>query len=252
VLIALVLTGMVNYKELAVGDPLAFVFTKLKLTGISGIISFSAVIATASVLLIFQLGQPRIWMSMSRDGLLPKAFSRIHPKFHTPSFATIVTGIVVGVPALFLNLTIVTDLTSIGTLFAFVLVCGGVLLLPREAAKKGRFHLPYINSKWIVPVLFFAGVFFFRFDIQKLFSGSNAFLNFPFVLFILLSAGLTFFSFTRNLSLIPVLGLLSCFYLMTELGFLNWVRFIIWLIIGLLIYFTYSYRNSVLGKETNT
>jgi amino acid transporter len=250
ILIALVLTGMVNYKELAVGDPLAFVFTKLKLTGISGIISFSAVIATASVLLIFQLGQPRIWMSMSRDGLLPKAFSRIHPKFHTPSFATIVTGFVVGIPALFLNLTVVTDLTSIGTLFAFVLVCGGVLLLPREEAKKGRFHLPYINAKWIVPVLFLLGVFFFRADIQTLFSGSNAFQNFPFVLFIILSAALTFFAFTRNLSLIPVLGLLSCFYLMTELGFLNWVRFIIWLIIGLVIYFTYSYRHSVLGKET--
>lgn len=249
VLIALVLTGMVSYKELAVGDPLAFVFTKLKLTSISGIISFSAVIATASVLLIFQLGQPRIWMSMSRDGLLPKAFSRIHPKFHTPSFATIVTGFVVGVPALFLNLTVVTDLTSIGTLFAFVLVCGGVLLLPREAAEKGRFHLPYINAKWIVPVLFLLGVFFFRENILALFSGGKAFENFPFVLFILLSAALTFFAFTRNLSLIPVLGLLSCFYLMTELGFLNWVRFIVWLIIGLLIYFTYSYRNSVLGKK---
>jgi APA family basic amino acid/polyamine antiporter len=106
---------------------------------ISYVISISAVIATASVLLIFQLGQPRIWMSMSRDGLLPKAFSRIHPKYHTPSFATIVTGFVVAIPALFMNLTEVTDLTSIGTLFAFVLVCGGVLLMPREAAVKGRF-----------------------------------------------------------------------------------------------------------------
>ena len=96
VLIALVLTGMVSYKNLAVGDPLAYVFTKVGLTKISGIISFSAVIATASVLLIFQLGQPRIWMSMSRDGLLPKIFSRIHPKYHTPSFATVVTGFVVG------------------------------------------------------------------------------------------------------------------------------------------------------------
>src|SRR6201986_3560989 len=144
ILIALVLTGMVNYKELAVGDPLAYVFTKLHLTMLSGIISFSAVIATASVLVIFQLGQPRIWMSMSRDGLLPKKFSKIHPKFKTPSFATIVTGFVVAVPALFLNLTVVTDLTSIGTLFAFVLVCGGVLLLPHEEAQKGRFHLPYV------------------------------------------------------------------------------------------------------------
>ena len=251
ILIALVLTGMVSYKDLAVGDPLAYVFTKVHLTALSGIISFSAVIATASVLLIFQLGQPRIWMSMSRDGLLPKAFSRIHPKYHTPSFATIVTGFVVAIPALFMNLTEVTDLTSIGTLFAFVLVCGGVLLLPREAAKSGKFHLPYINSKWIVPVLFIAGMYFFRNDIATLFTGPNAHENFPIFLFIILSAVLTVLAFIKNLSLIPVLGLLSCFYLMTELGYTNWLRFLIWLIIGLVIYFTYSYKNSVLGKMSH-
>jgi amino acid transporter len=249
ILIALVLTGMVSYKELAVGDPLAYVFTKLHLTKLSGIISFSAVIATASVLLIFQLGQPRIWMSMSRDGLLPKAFSRIHPKYHTPSFATIVTGFVVAIPALFMNLTEVTDLTSIGTLFAFVLVCGGVLLLPREAAQKGKFHLPYINSKWIVPVVFIIAVYFFRHDFSGLFTGNNAHENFPIFLFIILSAVLTVLSFIKNLSLIPVLGLLSCFYLMTELGYTNWLRFLIWLIIGLVIYFTYSYKHSLLGKD---
>ena len=249
ILIALVLTGMVSYKNLAVGDPLAYVFNQVHLTKISGIISFSAVIATASVLLIFQLGQPRIWMSMSRDGLLPKVFSRIHPKYHTPSFATIVTGFVVAIPALFVNLTIVTDLTSIGTLFAFVLVCGGVLLLPREEAEKGRFHLPYINSKWIVPVLFIGGMYFFRNDILNLFTGENAHENFPFFIFIILSAVLTVFAFIRNLSLIPVLGLLSCFYLMTELGYTNWIRFIVWLIIGLVIYFTYSYKHSVLGND---
>lgn len=249
ILIALVLTGMVSYKKLAVGDPLAYVFNQVHLTAISGIISFSAVIATASVLLIFQLGQPRIWMSMSRDGLLPKIFSRIHPKFHTPSFATIVTGFVVGVPALFLNLTIVTDLTSIGTLFAFVLVCGGVLLLPREAAKSGRFHLPYINSKWIVPALFILFAYLFRNGLRELLSGTENKDEFPFYLFIILSAVLTVLAFIKNLSLIPVLGLLSCFYLMTQLGYTNWLRFLVWLIIGLVIYFTYSYKHSVLGKE---
>jgi APA family basic amino acid/polyamine antiporter len=249
ILIALVLTGMVSYKNLAVGDPLAYVFNKVHLTKISGIISFSAVIATASVLLIFQLGQPRIWMSMSRDGLLPKIFSRIHPKYHTPSFATIVTGFVVAIPALFLNLTVVTDLTSIGTLFAFVLVCGGVLLLPREAAVKGRFHMPYINSKYIVPVVFVVGVYAFRNNIISLFTDANAHENFPFFLFILLSAGLSVAAFIKNLSLIPVLGLLSCFYLMTELGYLNWLRFLIWLVIGLVIYFTYGYKHSVLGRQ---
>jgi APA family basic amino acid/polyamine antiporter len=120
VLIALVLTGMVNYSELAVGDPLAFVFAKLNLDWMSGIIAVSAIIAMASVLLVFQLGQPRIWMSMSRDGLLPPAFSRIHPRYKTPSFSTIVVGFITAIPALFFNLTTVTDLCSIGTLFAFV------------------------------------------------------------------------------------------------------------------------------------
>ncbi|MFX6315235.1 amino acid permease, partial [Acinetobacter baumannii] len=86
-----------------------------------------AVVATTSVMLVFQLGQPRIWMSMSRDGLLPKKFASIHPKFHTPAFATIITGLLVGIPTLFVPSSLMTDLTSIGTLFAFVLVCFGVL-----------------------------------------------------------------------------------------------------------------------------
>jgi amino acid transporter len=247
ILIALVLTGMVNFKELAVGDPLAYVFNKVKLTQLSGIISFSAIIATASVLLIFQLGQPRIWMSMSRDGLLPRVFSKIHPRFHTPSFSTIITGLVVGIPALCVNLTVVTDLTSIGTLFAFVLVCGGVLLLPREAAHAGRFRLPYLNAKWIVPVIFIAGVYFFWRDILATFTNPDAAQNFPFFLFIILSALLTVFAFLRNLSLIPVLGLLSCFYLMTELGYTNWLRFLVWLLVGLVIYISYGYEHSRLG-----
>jgi APA family basic amino acid/polyamine antiporter len=250
ILIALVLTGMVSYKDLNVGDPLAFVFKQVGLSKISYVISISAVIATASVLLIFQLGQPRIWMAMSRDGLLPKAFSRIHPKYHTPSFATIVTGFVVAIPALFMNLTEVTDLTSIGTLFAFVLVSGGVLLLPKETAHKGRFRLPYINSKFIVPILFIAGMVVFWQPITELFSGENAHENFPLFLFIILAAVLAVLSFIKNLSLIPVLGLMSCFYLMTQLGYTNWLRFLIWLVIGLVIYFTYSYKNSTLGKAS--
>ncbi|MFA6084945.1 amino acid permease [Mucilaginibacter sp.] len=251
ILIALVLTGMVNYKDLQVGDPLAFVFAKVGLKNISYVISISAVVATASVLLIFQLGQPRIWMSMSRDGLLPKAFSRIHPKFKTPSFATVVTGFVVAIPALFLNLTEVTNLTSIGTLFAFVLVCGGVLLLPREAAVKGKFHLPYINSQFIVPVLFIVGVVFFNGRILNLFSGENLHEKFPYFLFILLSATLAVLAFVKKLSLIPVLGLVSCFYLMAELEYQSWIRFLAWLIIGLVIYFSYGYKHSVMGKGEN-
>ena len=255
IIIALVLTGMVSYQKLQVGDPLAFVFQQVGLHKISYVISFSAVIATASVLLVFQMGQPRIWMSMSRDGLLPKAFSRIHPKYKTPYFATIVTGVFVAVPALFMNLTEVTDLTSIGTLFAFVLVCGGVLLLPaREKTDiKPKFQIPYISSRFIVPVLFFVGVYFFWSNFIGLFDFTEGWDVFkdklPFFLFVLLAITLTIASFVNKLSLIPVLGLASCFYLMTELGYTNWLRFLIWLGIGLVIYFLYSRNHSKLGKK---
>jgi len=254
ILVAFVLTGMVSYKELQVGDPLAFVFKRVGLNQISYIISFSAVIATASVLLVFQMGQPRIWMSMSRDGLLPKAFSRIHPKYKTPSFATIVTGLFVAIPALFLNLTEVTDLTSIGTLFAFVLVCGGVLLLPKreEGESAPKFKIPYISSQFIVPVLFIVGVIIFWKNFLGLFDFSEGWEVFrdklPFFLFVILSVALAIASFIKKLSLIPVLGLASCFYLMTELGYTNWMRFLIWLVIGLVIYFLYSRQHSKLGK----
>jgi len=255
ILIALVLTGMVSYKDLQVGDPLAFVFAKVGLTQISYIISVSAVIATASVLLIFQMGQPRIWMSMSRDGLLPKRFSKIHPKYNTPGFATIVTGIVVAVPALFMNLTEVTDLTSIGTLFAFVLVCAGVLIMEEDIEKRpGRFKIPYINSRYIVPGLLIAVLVVFHEAIFELFRYTGDWHtykdNIPYFLFFILALVISVLSFMKQLSLIPVLGLLSCFYLMTELGWVNWLRFLIWLGIGLIIYFSYSYKNSKLNKET--
>ena len=166
--IALVLTGMVKYDQLAVGDPLAFVFEKLNLKWLSGIIGVSAIVAMASVLLVFQMGQPRIWMSMSRDGLLPKAFSRIHPIYKTPSFATIVTGFVVAVPSVFMNLTIVTDLCSIGTLFAFVLVCAGVLRLQNDpTVERGKFKTPYLNAKYIYPYVNRGSVVFIQFSKRK-------------------------------------------------------------------------------------
>ncbi len=157
--IALVLTGLVKYNQLEVGDPLSYVFHKIGLNWISGIVAVSAIVAMASVFLVFQLGQPRIWMSMSRDGLLPPAFSKIHPKYKTPGFATIVTGFVVAVPALFMNLTIVTDLCSIGTLFAFVLVCAGVLRLQSDSPppENSKFRIPYINSRYIMPILLVVG-----------------------------------------------------------------------------------------------
>lgn len=261
VLIALVLTGMVNYRQLAVGDPLAFVFKEAGLDWISGIIAFTALIAMAGVLLIFQLGQPRIWMSMSRDGLLPKAFSRIHPRYKTPSFATIVTGIVVALPALFMNLTEVTDLTSIGTLFAFVVVCGGILVLQNNPSKPdSRFVVPYVNGKFLVPVLILAVIFinvqfnhdywqeFFTFPENKTLIG-GFFEKLPMLIFILVSLVIAWLSYKKELSLIPVLGLLSCLFLMTKLGHTNWMRFLIWLGVGLIVYFTFSRKNSRLNEN---
>lgn len=328
VAIALVLTGIVNYKLLAVGDPLAFVFDQIDLKLMSGIIAVSAVFAMASVLLVFQMGQPRIWMSMSRDGLLPKSFSKIHPKYKTPSFSTIVVGFVVAVPSLFMNLTIVTDLCSIGTLFAFVLVCAGVLVLQnRPDVKRGKFKTPYINAKYVIPAMFLALIavgftayeketksFIFntpvindpikvvtslndaeRIIIKQEIVNANikagirsnndidaeAYLNrlteqeyqsfidnsaisslkkyetgwelfrhkIPMWIFFFISIVITYYCITKNLSLIPVLGLMSCLYMMCELGISNWIGFGIWLVVGLVVYFLYGYKHSKLNKE---
>ncbi len=326
--IALVLTGMVSYSELNVGDPLAFVFEKLNLKWMSGIIAVSAVIAMASVLLVFQMGQPRIWMSMSRDGLLPKRFSKVHPKYKTPSYATIVTGFVVAVPALFLNLTMVTDLCSIGTLFAFVLVCAGVLVLQnKKDIPRGKFKTPYVNSKFIMPVLIATGlVYSFQFnkkstmdfltnetqikssaaiitsldeadfkktsdylvgldanidssqtpdlelmlsqyeqddvkyasiinslpiaDSLKYESGFDLFKHkIPMWIFLIVLMGLAIWSYKENLSLIPLLGLICCLYMMAQLSVWNWIYFTIWLLIGLVIYFSFSRKNSKLNSQ---
>ncbi|MGQ2984030.1 amino acid permease [Flavobacterium sp.] len=323
VIIALVLTGMVRYNELNVGDPLAFVFEKLDLRWMSGIIAVSAVVAMASVLLVFQMGQPRIWMSMSRDGLLPKRYSRVHPKFKTPSYATVVTGFVVAVPALFLNLTMVTDLCSIGTLFAFVLVCAGVLVLQnRKDVPRGKFRTPYVNAKFIMPVALIAGIVFsFTYnkeatmsflnndkqintpativtsltkeqadavynsllardvangtqDLEQILgmyeknevdykrlvdelpiaedlkyeSGFQLFKHkIPMYIFLITLVLLTIWAFRKNLSLIPLLGLICCLYMMAELSVWNWIYFSAWLLIGLTIYFGFSRRNSKLN-----
>lgn len=327
IIIALVLTGMVAYDQLNVGDPLAFVFDQLDLKWMSGIIAVSAVVAMASVLLVFQMGQPRIWMSMSRDGLLPKRFSRVHPRYKTPSYATIVTGFVVAIPALFLNLTLVTDLCSIGTLFAFVLVCAGVLVLQnRPDVPRGKFKTPYVNAKYIFPVLLFLGLissFYFNkqgvvdfitnkkqlnspttlvtslkeaeaaqviqylydlklvkskeVDLEKTLQmfaeDTNAYHSLvdalpidaglkyesgwalfshkiPMWIFIIVLMALGAWAYQKNLSLIPLLGLVSCLYMMAELSVWNWLYFSIWLLIGLSIYFGFSYKNSKLNQSS--
>jgi amino acid transporter len=326
IIIALILTGIVSYDKLAVGDPLAFVFDEIHLPKMAGIISISAVVAMASVLLVFQMGQPRIWMSMSRDGLLPKRFSKVHPKYKTPSFATIVVGFVVAVPALFMNLTMVTDLCSIGTLFAFVLVCGGVLVLQNKTdIPRGKFKTPFINGGLVMPILL-AGAIVLLFttyrtetmafvqneptyktseemllqlsepqiqtlkkdalsvnqtldaeknvvELDVLYAeeagaeklanvieqkgwqntslkneGWTHFANkIPSWIFILFTIFITVMAVRNKLSLIPILGLLSCLYMMSQLALANWIYFTIWLLLGLVIYFLYGRKHSKLA-----
>jgi basic amino acid/polyamine antiporter, APA family len=256
VAIALVITGMVNYSELNVGDPLAYVFEKVKsLHWLSGVIAISAVVAMASVMLVFQLGQPRIWMSMSRDGLLPPAFARIHPKYKTPSFSTIITGLLVAIPIFFVDINMVTDICSAGTLFAFCLVCGGVLKLRMDpTAPPSKFKTPYVNSKYIIPLLFAASLLFLFLKDQETLSyylKSNSIQDFftkiPIYFFFIGFAIFSVMAYLYNFSLIPSLGLLCCFYMLSQLGYKNWLYFSIWLIIGLIIYFVYGRRHSKLA-----
>ncbi len=266
VAIALVLTGMASYKLLNVGDPLAFVFGNIHTPlahWLAIIISVGAVIATASVLLVFQLGQPRIWMSMSRDGLLPPVFAKMHPKYKTPSFSTILTGIVVGVPALFLNLDEVVKLTSVGTLFAFVLVCGGIVHFHHMKDRpQSKFKAPYVNGKYIVPALFVLAAFLlWRFNpsgVQAFFTvpqnnGKSLWGNLsekvPYIGFGIVFLITSILSYIRSYSLIPILGFLCCTYLLCESGTTNWQRFLIWLLVGLGIYFLYGYKNSRLRRQ---
>ncbi|MFN0212816.1 MAG: amino acid permease [Saprospiraceae bacterium] len=326
IIIALVLTGMVSYKELDVNDPLAYVFQKLNLKWFSGIIAVSAVVAMAGVFLVFQLGQPRIWMTMSRDGLLPKRFSYIHPKYRTPTFATVVTGLFVVIPMLFIPSDTVLDLCSMGTLFAFVLVCGGVLKLQIQPdAPRGKFRTPYLNAKWIYPLALVAGVVFLftryeadtkawltnerqmngveallqniaepeipsvqRFlaardssgfaaaggvvadyldglegdaysqsvaalpipETAKYESGWDLFKHkIPMWLFVFTCLAMAWWAFCYNLSLIPILGLVTCLYMMAQIPAKSWLGFFIWLAAGLVIYFGYGYSNSKLAKR---
>lgn len=260
VIITLVLTGMVSYTELGVGDPLAFVFQKVGLNWLAGVVAVSAIFAMASVLLVFQIGQPRIWMTMSRDGLLPPVFAKVHPRFHTPSFSTIVTGFFVGVPALLLNMDLVIDLTSIGTLFAFALVCGGILVIDPHGKSDARFKVPYINGQFLVPLIMVVGlVLLFIYNQEGLGAfgsavrGDGGYEEFrhyiPMLVFIAFCIGLAWLSFRQKLSLLPTLGLLTNLYLMTQLGINNWLLFFGWLIIGLALYFNYGYKHSKLGLK---
>ncbi len=192
--IALVTTGLVPYQMLNVPSPLALAFEHHNMAWASGIISFGAVIALTAVILVFQLGQPRIYFSMSRDGLLPASFAKVHPRFRTPYWPTIWTGICVAVPAAFIDINAAVEFTNIGTLFAFVLVCAGIIVLRKTQPDKPRkFHTPLVP--WI-----------------------------------------------------PILGILSCVYLMISLPQITWLRFFFWLFIGVNIYFLYGMEHSRLAE----
>ena len=248
--IALVLTGMVPFSQLNVNDPLAYVFEAVGAKWISYIVAISAVVATTSVLLVFQLGQPRIWMSMSRDGLLPPKFAKLHHKYKTPYFSTIITGLLVAIPSLFMQSALMTDLTSIGTLFAFVLVSGGVLMLPPISNQIERgFKLPYINGKIIVPLLYAIFVYFMRERIVNAVNNlrTEGLQEVLLLIYFLLGLVMSVLTFVKNYSLIPVLGVLSCAYLLIEIPAISWEYFFVWMAIGLLIYFLYGYRKSKLA-----
>ncbi len=184
-------------------------------------------------------------MTMSRDGLLWPKFAKIHPKYHTPSFATIITGLLVAVPSLFLDMQFFIDLTSVGTFFAFIMVCGGILYLDDSGlSEQSKFKVTYINGKYIVGIGLAIALAYAL--ITDSFASSMA--EKPLMaIFWLVWGGLAALAFRRNFSLLPVLGVLTNLYLMTELGITNWAIFVVWLVIGLVVYFSYGYRKSKLA-----
>jgi basic amino acid/polyamine antiporter, APA family len=192
--VAVVLTGMLPTKQLDTAEPLATAFSGLGMNWTAGIISLGAVFATTSVLVVFQLGQPRIFFSVARDGLLPQWAAKIHPKYRTPHVTTILTGVFVAVFAAVANIDEIVQLTNIGTLFAFVLVAIGIIILRRTDPNRARpFRTP------LVPV-------------------------------------------------VPLLAVACCGYLMLELPVVTWWRFVIWLAVGLVFYFSYGYKHSKLRR----
>lgn len=195
VLVAGIMTGLKHYSTYA-GDasPIASAIAVINKPWLQALISAGALAGSTSVLLVFQLGQPRIFMAMARDGLLPEYFSKVHPTYRTPHITTIWTGIIVGGVAMVTDIGSLADLTNIGTLFAFILVCFGVIALRKTQPNRERpFRVPLV----------------------------------PFF---------------------PIVGAIFCLGLMLSLPLETWRRFIIWLVVGLAIYFVYGRWNSKLRK----
>ncbi len=196
ILVALVVTGVAHFSKLNVPDPIAVAIDIMGVKWLAVLVKLGAIAGLTSVILVFLLGQPRIFFTMSRDGLLPPAFSRVHSKYGTPFMTTLATGIAVAILAALVPMALLGELVSIGTLAAFIIVCAAVLVL--------RYKHP---------------------DIQRPFK-------------------------TPWVPAVPILGILFCLYLAIGLPPDTWIRLIVWLAIGMTIYFAYGIKHSVLrGRE---
>lgn len=193
--VALVLTGIANWKTLNSDAPVVDALKALGMNGIRGWVNVGALVGMISSLLVFQYGQARVWFAMSRDGLLPKIFARIHPKFQTPHISTWIAGLFVGIPAGIWDIDTFADLSNIGTLFAFIIVSAGVLVLRKtDPDRKRGFRVPWSP-------------------------------------------------------LLPILSIVFCLTLMLALPLETWLRFFVWLAIGLVIYFTFGRKHSTLRPD---
>ncbi|HNY13309.1 MAG TPA: amino acid permease, partial [Candidatus Wallbacteria bacterium] len=221
-------------------------FAKSFMNYAAAIVAFGSVVAHTAVLLVFQIGQPRIFFSMSRDGLLPPIFRSIHPKYKTPYFATVITGVLVAVFAAFMNIDEMVDLCNIGTLFAFILVCIGIVILKIKDPNRARpFKVPsglFVNilASLVLGIATGYGAYYLSFAYPTL---PWSFLNILVILLLVLVVGFIW----KYESAIPVLGMASCIMLTSGLTPTTWKRFFIWLAIGLIFYFTYGIKNSRLN-----
>ncbi len=276
--VAAVMTGVVPYDQLGVADPVAHVLNLLKMPWASAVISVCAGIGITSVLLVLLLGQPRILFAMSRDGLLPPGLSRVHPRYQTPHVTTILTGAVVCVLAALLPIRVVAELCSIGTLFAFVIVSAGVIVL--RSTQKDRERPFRVPTGWPTAVILLAvalalnafvpwggmtegiggepfprpsaslGVVLYPIQVfvWLLHTGEAAVLRTWGALHVGLQSAVIVAAFVAlRKVLVPALGVLLCGSLMLSLPTQAWERFIVWLGFGLLFYAVYSRRHSRLA-----